>query len=82
MFEDELTLLNQSINEFGDKFRNIPSGNPSQMLGLRDAFKDSLRALSGTALTSQPALLAVLPTDKTSAELRCLWQFVFQKSCL
>lgn len=46
MFEDELILLNQSINEFGDKFRNGLSGNPGQMLGLRDAFKDSLRALS------------------------------------
>ncbi|CAO2597193.1 Kinetochore protein Spc25 [Lemmus lemmus] len=46
MFEDELTLLNQSINEFGDKFRNGLSDNPGRMLGLRDAFKDSLRALS------------------------------------
>ncbi|KAM7316470.1 hypothetical protein ACRRTK_024201 [Alexandromys fortis] len=46
MFEDELILLNQSINEFGDNFRNGLSGNPSQILGLRDAFKDSLRALS------------------------------------
>lgn len=64
MFEDELALLNQNINEFGDKFRNGLSGNPSQMLGLRDAVKDSLRALSGTALTSQPAPLAVLHTDR------------------
>ena len=63
MFEDELILLNQNINEFGDNFRNGLSGNPSQILGLRDAFKDSLRALSGTAITSQPAPLAVPPTE-------------------
>ncbi|XP_051022721.1 kinetochore protein Spc25 [Acomys russatus] len=46
MVEDELALLDKSINEFGDKFRNSLSDNRSQVLGLRDAFKDSLRALS------------------------------------
>lgn len=60
MLEDELALFEKSINEFGDKFRNGLSDNPSQVLGLRDAFKDSIRALSGTALNSQPAHFAVL----------------------
>ncbi|XP_028737795.1 kinetochore protein Spc25 [Peromyscus leucopus] len=46
MLEDELALFEKSINEFGDKFRNGLSDNPSQVLGLRDAFKDSIRALS------------------------------------
>jgi hypothetical protein len=49
MGEDELALLNQSINEFGDKFRNRLDDNHSQVLGLRDAFKDSMKAFSGTA---------------------------------
>ncbi|XP_021011345.1 kinetochore protein Spc25 [Mus caroli] len=46
MGEDELALLNQSINEFGDKFRNRLDDNRSQVLGLRDAFKDSMKAFS------------------------------------
>ncbi|XP_055456808.1 kinetochore protein Spc25 [Psammomys obesus] len=46
MIEDELAAFDKSINEFGDKFRNRLSDNRSQVLGLRDAFKDSLRALS------------------------------------
>lgn len=46
MGEDELALLNQSINEFGDKFRNRLDDNHSQVLGLRDAFKDSMKAFS------------------------------------
>ncbi|CAH6788547.1 kinetochore protein Spc25 [Phodopus roborovskii] len=46
MFEDELALFDKSINEFGDRFRNSLSDNPSQVLGLRDAFRDSIRALS------------------------------------
>ncbi|KAL6088914.1 hypothetical protein STEG23_032766 [Scotinomys teguina] len=46
MLEDELALFEKSINGFGDKFRNSLSDNPGQVLGLRDAFKDSIRALS------------------------------------
>ncbi|XP_021491253.1 kinetochore protein Spc25 [Meriones unguiculatus] len=46
MIEDELAAFDKSINEFGDKFRNRLSDNRSQVLGLRDAFRDSLRALS------------------------------------
>ncbi|GAB1286396.1 Kinetochore protein Spc25 [Apodemus speciosus] len=46
MGEDELALLDKSINEFGDKFRNRLDDNHSQVLGLKDAFKDSIRALS------------------------------------
>lgn len=46
MGEDELALLDKSINEFGDKFRNRLDDNRSQVLGLKDAFKDSIRALS------------------------------------
>lgn len=46
MGEDELAVFDKSINEFGDKFRNRLSDNRSQVLGLKDAFKDSIRALS------------------------------------
>lgn len=46
MGEDELALVDKTINEFGDKFRNRLDDNHSQVLGLRDAFKDSIRALS------------------------------------
>ncbi|KAL6081352.1 hypothetical protein STEG23_011957, partial [Scotinomys teguina] len=46
MLEDELALFEKSMNGFGDKFGNSLSDNPTQVLGLRDAFKDSVRALS------------------------------------
>ncbi|XP_052038586.1 kinetochore protein Spc25 [Apodemus sylvaticus] len=46
MGEDELALLDKSINEFWDKFRNRLDDNRSQVVGLKDAFKDSIRALS------------------------------------
>ncbi|XP_038960418.1 kinetochore protein Spc25 isoform X2 [Rattus norvegicus] len=46
MGEDELAAFEKSINEFGDKFRYRLSDNRSQVLGLKDAFKDSIRALS------------------------------------
>ncbi|XP_028618824.1 kinetochore protein Spc25 isoform X1 [Grammomys surdaster] len=46
MGEDELTFFDKSINEFGDKFRTRLIDNRSQVQGLRDAFKDSIRVLS------------------------------------
>ncbi|XP_004634872.1 kinetochore protein Spc25 [Octodon degus] len=46
MVEDELALFDKSINEFGNKFRNTLSDTPCQMVGLRDAYKDSLKALA------------------------------------
>ncbi|XP_021049108.1 kinetochore protein Spc25 [Mus pahari] len=46
MGEDELALLNKSINEFENKFRNRQDDNRSLVLGLRDTFKDSMKALS------------------------------------
>lgn len=48
MVEDELALFDKSINEFGNKFRNTLSDTPCQMLGLRDACKDSIKTLAGT----------------------------------
>ncbi|XP_005393329.1 PREDICTED: kinetochore protein Spc25 isoform X1 [Chinchilla lanigera] len=46
MVEDELALFDKSINEFGNKFRNTLSDTPCQMVGLRDAYKDSVKALA------------------------------------
>ncbi|MBZ3889891.1 Kinetochore protein Spc25 [Sciurus carolinensis] len=46
MAEDELALFDKSINEFGSKFINIFSDTPCQMVGLRDAYKDSIKALA------------------------------------
>nr|XP_004651985.1 kinetochore protein Spc25 [Jaculus jaculus] len=46
MIEDELTLFDKSINEFGNKFKNTLSDVPCHMVGLRDAYKDSIKALS------------------------------------
>uniref|UniRef100_A0A8D2AMI7 Kinetochore protein SPC25 n=1 Tax=Sciurus vulgaris TaxID=55149 RepID=A0A8D2AMI7_SCIVU len=45
MAEDELALFDKSINEFGSKFINIFSDTPCQIVGLRDAYKDSIKAL-------------------------------------
>ncbi|KAM4875407.1 LOW QUALITY PROTEIN: kinetochore protein Spc25-like [Thomomys bottae] len=42
MVEDELAHFNKCINEFGRKFRNTLSDTPSQVVGLRDAYKDSI----------------------------------------
>ncbi|EHB17922.1 Kinetochore protein Spc25, partial [Heterocephalus glaber] len=44
--EDELALFDKSINEFGNKFKNTLSDTPCQMAGLRDAYKDSIKALA------------------------------------
>ncbi|KAM5280122.1 kinetochore protein Spc25 [Ctenodactylus gundi] len=44
--EDELALFDKSINEFGSKFRNTLSDTPCQMVGLRDAYKDSMKAVA------------------------------------
>uniref|UniRef100_A0A8D2JQQ4 Kinetochore protein SPC25 n=1 Tax=Sciurus vulgaris TaxID=55149 RepID=A0A8D2JQQ4_SCIVU len=46
MAEDELALFDKSINEFGSKFINIFSDTPCQMVGLREAYKDSIKALA------------------------------------
>ncbi|XP_042550069.1 kinetochore protein Spc25 [Dipodomys spectabilis] len=46
MVEDELAHFDKSISEFGSKFRNTLNDTPSQMVGLRDAYKDSIKALS------------------------------------
>lgn len=46
MVEDELALFDKSINEFGSKFRSTVSDAPSQMVGLRDAYKDSVKSLT------------------------------------
>lgn len=48
MVEDELALFDKSINEFGNKFRNTFTDTPCQMVGLRDSYKDSIKALAGT----------------------------------
>uniref|UniRef100_G1SFA0 Kinetochore protein SPC25 n=1 Tax=Oryctolagus cuniculus TaxID=9986 RepID=G1SFA0_RABIT len=46
MVEDELALFDKSINEFGSKFRSTLSDAPCQMVGLRDAYKDSVKSLT------------------------------------
>ncbi|XP_004577377.2 kinetochore protein Spc25 [Ochotona princeps] len=46
MVEDELSLFDKSINEFGSKFRSTLSDTPCQMVGLREACKDSVRLLT------------------------------------
>lgn len=83
MFEDELALFDKSINEFGEKFRNSLIGNPSQVLGVRDAFRDSIRALSGIALNVQLAHFLFLHTFYCYfSGIKTCVAFVFQKSCL
>jgi kinetochore protein Spc25 len=48
MVEDELAHFDKIISEFGSKFKNTLSDTPCQMVGLKDAYKDSIKALSGT----------------------------------
>ncbi|XP_008836037.1 kinetochore protein Spc25 [Nannospalax galili] len=45
MVEEELALLDKNINDFGNRFRNN-LGNPGQLLALRDAYRDAIKALS------------------------------------
>uniref|UniRef100_G1SR02 Kinetochore protein SPC25 n=1 Tax=Oryctolagus cuniculus TaxID=9986 RepID=G1SR02_RABIT len=45
MVEDKLALFDKSINEFGSKYRSTLSDAPCQMVGLRDAYKDSVKSL-------------------------------------
>ncbi|XP_008685296.1 kinetochore protein Spc25 isoform X2 [Ursus maritimus] len=44
MIEDELTLFDKSINEFWNKFKSTVSDTSCQMVGLRDTYKDSIKA--------------------------------------
>ncbi|XP_043852356.1 kinetochore protein Spc25 [Dromiciops gliroides] len=45
--EEELDLFNKSINDFWNRFRNTTfSEHHSQVVGLRDTYKDSIEALS------------------------------------
>ncbi|XP_077607300.1 kinetochore protein Spc25 isoform X2 [Crocuta crocuta] len=46
MIEDELALFDKSINEFWNKFRSTVSDTTCQMMGLRDSYKDSIKALT------------------------------------
>ena len=48
MVEDELALLDKNINEFWNKFKSNVSDTSCQMVGLRDAYKDTNKALAGT----------------------------------
>ncbi|XP_036850948.1 kinetochore protein Spc25 isoform X4 [Manis javanica] len=46
MVEDELALFDKSINEFWNKFKSTVSDTSCQMAGLRDTYKDSIKALA------------------------------------
>ncbi|GAB5575716.1 kinetochore protein Spc25 isoform X1 [Prionailurus iriomotensis] len=46
MIEDELALFDKSINEFWNKFKSTLSDTSCQMMGLRDTYKDSIKALT------------------------------------
>ncbi|XP_024435686.2 kinetochore protein Spc25 isoform X2 [Desmodus rotundus] len=46
MVEDELALLDKNINEFWNKFKSNVSDTSCQMVGLRDAYKDTNKALA------------------------------------
>ncbi|XP_033279389.1 kinetochore protein Spc25 isoform X2 [Orcinus orca] len=46
MVEDELALFDKSINEFWNKFRSTVSDTSCQMVGLRDTYKDSIKAFA------------------------------------
>uniref|UniRef100_G1SN30 Kinetochore protein SPC25 n=1 Tax=Oryctolagus cuniculus TaxID=9986 RepID=G1SN30_RABIT len=46
MVEDKLALFDKNINEFGSKYRRALSDAPCQMVGLRDAHKDSVKSLT------------------------------------
>ncbi|XP_036743936.2 kinetochore protein Spc25 isoform X2 [Manis pentadactyla] len=46
MVEDELALFDKSINEFWNKFKSTVNDTSCQMAGLRDTYKDSIKALA------------------------------------
>ncbi|KAG8510400.1 Kinetochore protein Spc25, partial [Galemys pyrenaicus] len=46
MVEDELVLFDKSINEFWNKFKSNVSDTSCQMAGLRDTYKDSMKAFA------------------------------------
>nr|XP_031307457.1 kinetochore protein Spc25 isoform X2 [Camelus dromedarius] len=46
MVEDELALFDKSINEFWNKFKSTVSDTSCQMVGLRDTYKDSIKAFA------------------------------------
>ncbi|XP_006867073.1 PREDICTED: kinetochore protein Spc25 [Chrysochloris asiatica] len=46
MIEDELVQFDKSINEFWNKFFNTASDTSCQMVALRDAYKDSIKAFA------------------------------------
>lgn len=48
MVEDELALLDKSINEFWNKFKSSVSDTSCQMMALRDTYKDINKAFTGT----------------------------------
>ena len=48
MGEDELALFDKSINEFWNKYKSTVSDTSCQMVGLREAYKDSVKAFAGT----------------------------------
>lgn len=47
MVEDELALLDKSINEFWNKFKSNLSDVSCQMVGLKDTYKDINKAFAG-----------------------------------
>ncbi|XP_075385771.1 kinetochore protein Spc25 [Tenrec ecaudatus] len=46
MIEEELLQFDKSINEFRNKYFNTVSDTSGQMMGLRDAYKDSMKAFA------------------------------------
>ncbi|XP_037687441.1 kinetochore protein Spc25-like [Choloepus didactylus] len=46
MIEVELALFDKSINEFWNKFKSAVSDTSCQMVGLRDTYKDSIKAFA------------------------------------
>ena len=48
MVDDELALFDKSINEFWNKFKSTVNDTSCQMVGLREAYKDSIKAFAGT----------------------------------
>uniref|UniRef100_A0A8C2R0M6 Kinetochore protein SPC25 n=1 Tax=Capra hircus TaxID=9925 RepID=A0A8C2R0M6_CAPHI len=46
MVDDELALFDKSINEFWNKFKSTVNDTSCQMVGLREAYKDSIKAFA------------------------------------
>lgn len=80
MVEDELALFDKSINEFWNKFKSTVSDTSCQMAGLRDTYKDSIKALAGTKVAT--CFCSCLFFSVISAELKLKFHFLFQKSSL